>query len=83
MTQVVRVILNLALWFALHISFARVEEVRIGALRLYSPVWETVDPASLVLTGTALIAMLRFKLPMLPVLFAGAALGALSRVLLS
>ncbi len=80
---VVGVILNLALWFALHISFARVEEVRIGALRLYSPVWETVDPASLVLTGTALIAMLRFKLPMLPVLFAGAALGALYRVLLS
>ena len=80
---VVGVILNLALWFALHINFARVEEVRIGALRLYSPVWETVDPASLVLTGTALIAMLRFKLPMLPVLFVGAALGALYRVLLS
>lgn len=80
---VVGVILNLALWFALHISFATVEEVRISALRLYRPVWETVDPASLVLTGAALVAMLRFKLPMLPTLAAGAALGALYHVLLS
>ncbi|MDJ0936668.1 MAG: chromate efflux transporter, partial [Kiloniellales bacterium] len=70
---VVGVILNLALWFALHISFARVEEVRISALRLYRPVWESVDPASLVLTAAALVAMLRFKLPMLPTLAAGAA----------
>ncbi len=80
---VVGVILNLALWFALHISFAVVEEVRISALRLYSPAWETVDPASLVLTGAALVAMLRLKLPMLPTLAAGAVLGALYHVLLS
>ncbi len=80
---VVGVILNLALWFALHISFARVEEVRISALRLYRPVWESVDPASLVLTAAALVAMLRFKLPMLPTLAAGAALGALYHVSLS
>ena len=80
---VVGVILNLALWFALHISFARVEEVRISALRLYRPVWESVDPASLVLTVAALVAMLRFKLPMLPTLAAGAALGALYHVSLS
>ncbi|MDJ0942417.1 MAG: chromate efflux transporter [Kiloniellales bacterium] len=79
---VVGVILNLALWFALHISFAEVEEVRVSALRLYRPVWDTVDPASLVLTGAALVAMLRFKLPMLPTLAAGAALGALYHVLL-
>ncbi len=80
---VVGVILNLALWFALHISFARVEEVRISALRLYRPVWDSVDPASLVLTGAALVAMLRFKVPMLPTLAAGAGLGALYRVLLN
>ncbi|MDJ0968401.1 MAG: chromate efflux transporter [Kiloniellales bacterium] len=80
---VVGVILNLALWFALHISFARVEEVRISALRLYRPVWESVDPASLVLSAAALVAMLRFKLPMLPTLAAGAALGALYHVSLS
>ncbi len=80
---VVGVILNLALWFALHISFARVEEVQISALRLYRPVWDSVDPASLVLTGAALVAMLRFKVPMLPTLAAGAGLGALYRVLLN
>lgn len=79
---VVGVILNLALWFALHISFAEVEEVWISVLRLYTPLWQTVDPASLALTAAALVAMLRFKLPMLPVLFAGAALGALYHVFL-
>jgi len=80
---VVGVILNLALWFALHISFARIEEIRLWALRLYNPVWETVDPASLVLTCAALVAMLRLKLPMLPTLAAGAVLGALYHALLS
>ena len=79
---VVGVILNLALWFALHISFAEVEEQHLGPLRLYTPLWQTVDPASLLLTAAALLAMLRFKLPMLPTLFAGAALGALYHLLL-
>ena len=80
---VVGVILNLALWFALHISFAEVEELRIGVLRLYRPLWTSVDPASLLLTAAALVAMLRLKLPMLPTLAAGAVLGLLYRLLMS
>ncbi len=80
---VVGVILNLALWFALHISFGEIEELRISVLRLYRPVWDSVDSASLLLTAAALFAMLRLKLPMLPTLAAGAALGALYHALLS
>ncbi len=80
---VVGVILNLALWFALHISFAEIEELRIGTLRLYSPLWASVDAASLLLTAAALVAMLRFKLPMLPTLAAGAVLGLVYRLLLA
>jgi chromate transporter len=39
---VVGVILNLTLWFALHVLFARVEEARAGPLR-----WYAFDPAAL------------------------------------
>jgi chromate transporter len=39
---VVGVILNLTIWFALHVLFARVEEARAGPLR-----WFAFDPATL------------------------------------
>jgi chromate transporter len=39
---VVGVILNLTLWFALHVLFAHVEEARAGPLR-----WYAFDPAAL------------------------------------
>ncbi len=39
---VVGVILNLTIWFALHVLFARVEEARAGPLR-----WYAFDPAAL------------------------------------
>ena len=40
---VVGVILNLTLWFALHVLFARVEVVRAGPLRAYAPDLATLD----------------------------------------
>ena len=72
---VVGVILNLALWFALHVLFADIEIVRIGLLRLQVPVWTTLDIGALVLAAGALIAVLRFGVPMLPTLAASAAAG--------
>jgi chromate transporter len=39
---VVGVILNLTIWFALHVLFARVEEAQAGPLR-----WYAFDPAAL------------------------------------
>jgi chromate transporter len=50
---VVGVILNLTVWFALHVLFARVEEMRAGWLR-----WYAFDPATLDLkaSGLALVA---------------------------
>jgi chromate transporter len=50
---VVGVILNLTVWFALHVLFARVEEARAGPLR-----WYTFDPSSLdpVVSTLALVA---------------------------
>jgi chromate transporter len=77
---VVGVILNLALWFALHVLFARVEQVWLGPLRLWQPVWATLDPAALVLTAAALLVMLRGWLGMIPTLLLCAAAGVALRM---
>jgi chromate transporter len=65
---VVGVILNLAVWFALHVLFARIDEVWLGPLRLYSPDFATLDIWSLALSALAMSALLRLKLGMLVVL---------------
>lgn len=74
---VVGVILNLAVWFGLHVAFGQVNEHQFAGVRLFWPAWETVNPASLTLTVAALIAMLRFGIGVLPTLTAAAGLGAL------
>jgi chromate transporter len=72
---VVGVILNLAIWFGVHAVFAMVAERVYGPLRLFVPDWSSADPALLVLTAGALVATLRFKIGMIPVLAVCAALG--------
>ena len=72
---VVGVILNLAIWFALHVLFARVADVAVGPLRLSRPDLATLDPAALVLALAAFVALLRFKLGLIAVLAAAALLG--------
>ncbi|NQV99699.1 MAG: chromate efflux transporter [Rhodospirillales bacterium] len=73
---IVGVVLNLALWFAIHVVFAKVDQVQLGILRLYVPAWDTVDLVALALTAVALIAMLRFKVGMIPTMSVAAVLGA-------
>ncbi|MDP6389470.1 MAG: chromate efflux transporter [Alphaproteobacteria bacterium] len=72
---VVGVVLNLAVWFALHVVFGEVEEDAAGAVRLFIPVWSTIDWAALAIAAGALVAMLRFKVGMIATLFVSAALG--------
>ena len=72
---VVGVVLNLAVWFALHVVFGEVEEDTLGAVRLFVPVWSTIDWAALAIAVGALVAMLRFKVGMIRTLFVSAALG--------
>ncbi|KAF0223949.1 MAG: chromate [Rhodospirillaceae bacterium] len=67
---VVGVIFNLALWFALHVAFARFDG--------NWPQWDSAQPLQLVLAAGAMVAMLRFKLGMLPVLGVCAAIGAVA-----
>ncbi len=72
---VVGVILNLAIWFALHVMFGTVNVVHGFGMTLHVPDLVTVEPAALVLVSVAMLAMLRYKAGMLPVLAVSALLG--------
>jgi chromate transporter len=74
---VVGVILNLAVWFAIHALFAEVETARVGPLRLLTPDPVTLDPVALLLAVAAAVAMLRFRVGMLSTLGAAAVVGLL------
>ncbi|MBY0432404.1 MAG: chromate efflux transporter, partial [Rhodospirillales bacterium] len=72
---VVGVILNLAVWFALHVLFAQLGEARFGPLVVPVPDWSSLDPASAILAVVAMLLLLRFHLGMLPTLGASALAG--------
>jgi chromate transporter len=79
---VVGVILNLTLWFALHVLFPGVEEARAGPLR-----WYVFDPAALdwraaVLALAAALLMLGLRRGLVETVAAMALAGMLSRFLL-
>ncbi|MBE0487273.1 chromate efflux transporter [Marinobacter sp.] len=74
---VVGVMLNLAIWFAVHVAFAEVETAKAWGVQWLSPEWGSVQLASVVLALGAFVAILRFKIGMLQVLFASALLGML------
>jgi chromate transporter len=59
---VVGVILNLSLWFALHVFFAKVEAVWHGPLRLWLPDPSTLNVEAVVLACLAAVLLLRLKL---------------------
>jgi chromate transporter len=77
---VVGVILNLAVWFALHALFGRVEERRSALGVLEVPAWATVNVAAVVLTLAAAIAIFRFRVSMLATLGACGAIGIALRL---
>ena len=72
---VVGVILNLAVWFALHVLFGTVDEIHTLGATLHVPVLSTLDPGALVLTVAALIAIIQFKVGMLRTLAVSAIIG--------
>jgi chromate transporter len=73
---VVGVILNLSLWFGLHLVFRRIDERHVGPLRLFSPDLASLDAAALVLAVLAMLALFRLKLGLLKTLIASALVGA-------
>ena len=59
---VVGVILNLSVWFALHVVFAETATVAAGPLRLVLPVAGSLDPVAAGLTLLALVAAFGLKM---------------------
>ncbi|HEY2226562.1 MAG TPA: chromate efflux transporter [Xanthobacteraceae bacterium] len=74
---VVGVVLNLAVWFALHVLFAELHETRWLGMRVDMPVLGSINVPSLILTLAALIAVFRFKVGMIKVLLACSLTGLL------
>jgi len=74
---VVGVILNLAIWFGLHVLFGELRAVAGFGMSLDVPMLATIDPAALVLMLAAILAMLRFKVGMFPVLAGCSAAGVI------
>ncbi|MGZ8335172.1 MAG: chromate efflux transporter [Allosphingosinicella sp.] len=74
---VVGVVLNLALWFALHTLFAELRPARAGPLSLDLPVPASLSPGALALTLVALVAIFRFRAGPIAVL-AGCGLAGLA-----
>ena len=77
---VVGVILNLAIWFAIHTLFAEVREVRFLSGTVDIPVVSTLNIAALFLAWAAAVAVFRFKAGVLAVLAACAAAGIVYRL---
>jgi chromate transporter len=78
---VVGVILNLSLWFGLHVVFREVHETHVGPLRLFVPSLGSVDVAAGVLATLAMLAMFRFHLGLPKTLAGCAILGATWKLL--
>jgi chromate transporter len=74
---VVGVILQLAVWFALHALFGTVRELHASGVRLFVPVFSTLDPFALVIAVGAVWMLFRAKAGMLTTLAAAVAAGIL------
>ncbi len=72
---VVGVVLNLAIWFAIHTIFAEVVPVRGFGFSFEAPVLASVNVWALALSIAAAIAIFRFKLGMIPTLAGCCAAG--------
>jgi chromate transporter len=77
---VLGVILNLALWFGMHALFGDVAERSLGPLRLLVPDPSSLDLATLAIAAVASLALLRFHLPVIPVILGGAVAGMAYRL---
>ena len=72
---VVGAVLNLSLWFALHVLFERVGQVYLGPVRLLVPAPGSLDMAAALLAAGALVLLAWRGWGMLAVLGAAAAIG--------
>ncbi len=72
---VVGVILNLSIWFALHVFFANVSQNSKGILKLWTPEWSTLDLRVVVLTALCAVLALVYHWSIVRVLLLASVLG--------
>ena len=72
---VVGVVLNLAIWFAIHTVFREVTPVRGFGLAFDAPVLASADLWALALSGAAIVAIFGLKAGMMPTLAACSGIG--------
>jgi len=78
---VVGVVLNLAIWFGIHVLFGEVRRFTAFGMDLDLPVPASLDPVAALLTAAALLAVFRFQAGMVPTLAGCAAAGIALRLL--
>jgi chromate transporter len=78
---VLGVVLNLAVWFALHTIFGTVGELRVLGAHLLVPEWSSIRVPTLAVCAVAMLALFRFKLGMMKTIGGCAALGLLYTLL--
>jgi chromate transporter len=76
---IVGVVLNLTVWFSLHVLFGTVRDVPVGPLLLQMPAWESVDGAAALIALAAAVATLRFHIGITALLGGSAVAGMLWR----
>lgn len=74
---VVGVIMNLAIWFALHVLFGQVDKSQGYGFAVNVPVWQSVQVPAVILTLAAILATFRFGARMIPTLAACSLAGML------
>ena len=72
---VVGVVLNLAIWFAVHTVFRATQPIAAGPVHFDLPLPASVDPWALALSAAAIVAIFRFKQGIFTTLGAASAIG--------
>jgi chromate transporter len=72
---IVGVVLNLAVWFALHTVFGSLRDVYIVGVHLQIPVWNSINIPTLFIAIFAMFAIFRFKFGVIQTIGCSAAIG--------
>ncbi len=78
---VVGVILNLAVWFGLHVLFREVGTFRLGPVSIAAPTWASIDLIAVGLSVVAAICLFRLRIGILATLAICGGLGLLAAML--
>jgi chromate transporter len=76
---VVGVILNLAIWFALHTLFSQVDQRHVYGMTLQAPNLASLNVPALLLSVAAMLALFRLKIGMIPALIGCSITGIVFR----